>query len=51
MKCDRFINTLDECCNDVQFSYHGKSAGVMPGLEDGIKVFHVWYGDDIYFSK
>jgi hypothetical protein len=47
MKIDKFINTVDECCNDVEFSFHGKPAGITPEVEDGVKTFHVWHGENM----
>lgn len=45
MKISDFIILLDECCNDVTFSFGGKSSGIMPEVENYKKNYHVWYGD------
>jgi hypothetical protein len=47
LKLDEFISTVDECCNDVQFSFRGKPSGITPEVKDGIKTFHVWYGTNL----
>jgi hypothetical protein len=46
VKIEDFINMIDECCNDVTFSFHGKTAGIIPEVRNYIKTFHVWYGDE-----
>jgi hypothetical protein len=45
VKIEDFINMVDECCNDVTFSFQGKSAGIVPEVNNYSKIFHVWYGD------
>lgn len=46
MKINDFITLLDECCNDVTFSFDGKSSGIMPEVKNYQKTYHVWFGDN-----
>ena len=35
-----------ECCNDVLFSYNGKSSGVTSEVHDYVPTFQMWHGAD-----
>jgi hypothetical protein len=48
MKMAEFINIIDECCNDIYFSFHEKAAGITPEVTDSVKTFHVWHGEKDY---
>ncbi len=45
MKMNDFMVILNDCCNDVTFSFDGKPAGIMPEVENYKKNYHVWFGD------
>lgn len=45
MKFDAFISLINDCCNDIAFSFQGKSAGIIPEVENYAKIFHMWYGE------
>jgi hypothetical protein len=45
MEIDDFVKIINDCCNDISFSYNGKSAGIIPEVNDYKKIYHVWYGD------
>jgi hypothetical protein len=45
MKIDDFIRIINDCCNDVSFSFNGKSAGIIPEVNNYKKTYHVWHGD------
>lgn len=37
---------ISDCCNDVVFSYYGKSAGITSRVNDFVPTFQVWYGGE-----
>ncbi len=37
---------ISDCCNDVVFSYYGKSAGITSRVNDFVPTFQVWYGSE-----
>ena len=37
---------LSDCCNEVVFSYRGKSAGITSSVNDFIPTFQAWYGSE-----
>ena len=37
---------LSDCCNEVVFSYCGKSAGITSRVNDFITTFQAWYGSE-----
>lgn len=45
MKYSEFISIMDDCCNDIVFSYRGKKVGIFPQVSNGEKEFHTYYGD------
>ena len=45
MKSDDLMQILDDCCNDISFSYNGESSGVMPEVHNYKKIYHAWHGD------
>ena len=45
MKMNDFIIILNDCCNDITFSFDGEPAGIMPEVENYKKNYHVWFGD------
>lgn len=39
-------NVIDDCCNDITFSYNGQKCGIEPEVKDYQKTFHTWYGNN-----
>lgn len=36
---------ITECCNDVIFTFNGKSSGVTSEVKNSIPTFQSWHGD------
>lgn len=45
MSLKKLIDILNDCCNDIAFSFGGKQSGVMPEVANHKKTYHVWYGE------
>lgn len=45
MSLNKLIDVLNDCCNDITFSFNGKQSGVMPEVVNYEKRYHVWYGE------
>lgn len=43
---------IQDCCNDVLFTYNRKGSGITSEVKDYVPTFHAWHGSDTkdYFN-
>lgn len=46
MKKEEILQILKECCNDMQFEYHGKPCGTTPEVIAAKPIYHTWCGEE-----
>lgn len=37
---------IQDCCNDVLFTYNRKGSGITSEVKDYVPTFHAWHGSD-----
>lgn len=47
MNSDKLIEILNDCCNDITFSFRGKKCGVFPEVENYKKKYHVLFRENV----
>jgi hypothetical protein len=45
MTIDNLVRVINDCCNDISFSFNGKNAVIIPEVNNYKKIYHVWHGD------
>lgn len=39
-------DVIQDCCNDVMFTYKHKASGITSEVKDYAQIFHAWYGSE-----
>ena len=47
MDINKLKNIISECCNDVIFTYAGKTSGITSTVINYIPTFQAWHGNDV----
>lgn len=45
MTADRLRNVINDCCDDITFTFKGKKCGIFPTVQDGNPTYSTWFGD------
>lgn len=40
---------LDNCCEDVYFTYNGKMSGVTATINDSVPLYQAWHGEEVKY--